>query len=52
MRDDTPRAVTTICRALQEQIEHGLLPASGKLPAERRLSELFDTTRILSLIHI
>ena len=46
MRDDTPRAVTTICRALQEQIEHGLLPASGKLPAERRLSELFDTTRI------
>ena len=46
MRDDTPRAVTTICRALQEQIEHGLLPASGKLPAERRLSEL------LSLIHI
>ncbi len=46
MRDDTPRAVTTICRALQEQIEHGLLPAGCKLPAERRLSELFDTTRI------
>ena len=46
MRDDTPRAVTTICRALQEQIEHGLLPAGAKLPAERRLSELFDTTRI------
>ena len=46
MRDGTPRAVTTICRALQEQIEHGLLPAGAKLPAERRLSELFDTTRI------
>jgi len=46
MRDDTPRAVTTICRALQEQIEHGLLPAGCKLPAERRLSDLFDTTRI------
>ena len=46
MRDAVPRAVTTICRALQEQIEHGLLPAGGKLPAERRLSELFETTRI------
>lgn len=41
-----PRAVTAICQALQEQIEHGLLSAGCKLPAERRLSEVFDTTRI------
>ena len=46
MGDDAPRTVTAICRALQEQIEHGLLPAAGKLPAERKLSELFATTRI------
>ncbi|WP_263138601.1 UTRA domain-containing protein [Pseudomonas sp. RIT-PI-AD] len=46
MRDDAPRTVTAICRALQRQIEHGLLPLGGKLPAERKLSELFDTTRI------
>ncbi len=46
MRDEAPRAVTAICRALQEQIGLGLLPAGGKLPAERQLSELFDTTRI------
>ncbi|MBA1273732.1 UTRA domain-containing protein [Stutzerimonas azotifigens] len=46
MRDEAPRAVTAICRALQEQIGRGLLPAGGKLPAERQLSELFDTTRI------
>ncbi|BCG26255.1 transcriptional regulator [Pseudomonas tohonis] len=46
MRDEAPRTVTAICRALQEQIEHGLLPLGGKLPAERKLSELFDTTRI------
>jgi len=41
-----PRAVTAICHALQEQIEHGLLPSGSKLPAERKLSEVFDTTRI------
>lgn len=41
-----PRAVTAICHALQEQIEHGLLPSGCKLPAERKLSEVFDTTRI------
>ena len=41
-----PRAVTAICHALQEQIEHGLLPPGCKLPAERKLSEVFDTTRI------
>lgn len=46
MREEAPRAVTTICRALEEQIEHGLLPSGSKLPAERKLSELFDTTRI------
>lgn len=46
MRTAAPRAVTLICRALQEQIQRGLLPAGSKLPAERRLSELFDTTRI------
>ena len=41
-----PRAVTAICHALQEQIEHGLLSPGCKLPAERKLSEVFDTTRI------
>jgi DNA-binding GntR family transcriptional regulator len=46
MREEVPRAVTTICNALQEQIEHGLLPPGSKLPAERKLSEVFDTTRI------
>lgn len=46
MRDEAPRTVTAICHALQAQIERGLLPLGGKLPAERRLSELFDTTRI------
>ncbi|RJG10001.1 UTRA domain-containing protein [Pseudomonas cavernicola] len=46
MRDEAPRAVTAICRALEEQIEHGLLSSGSKLPAERKLSELFDTTRI------
>lgn len=46
MREDVPRAVTTICHALQEQIEHGLLPHGSKLPAERKLSEVFATTRI------
>ncbi|HSC85229.1 MAG TPA: UTRA domain-containing protein [Pseudomonas sp.] len=46
MRDEAPRTVTAICRALLEQIEHGLLPPGSKLPAERKLSELFETTRI------
>src|SRR3990167_7629705 len=46
MGDTAPRAVTAICRALQEQIEHGLLPSGRQLPAERKLSEVFDTTRI------
>lgn len=46
MRATLPRAVTTICLALQEQIEHGLLPSGCKLPAERKLSEVFGTTRI------
>ena len=46
MGDTAPRAVTAICRALEEQIEHGLLPSGSQLPAERKLSEVFDTTRI------
>jgi len=46
MQSTPPRAVTAICHALQEQIEHGLLAPGGKLPAERKLSEVFDTTRI------
>ncbi|MBJ9975597.1 UTRA domain-containing protein [Pseudomonas sp. S75] len=46
MQSTPARAVTTICQALQEQIEHGLLVPGGKLPAERTLSEVFATTRI------
>jgi len=46
MREEAPKAVTAICQALCEQIEHGLLPGASKLPAERKLSELFSTTRI------
>ncbi|NBA95903.1 UTRA domain-containing protein [Pseudomonas sp. R5(2019)] len=46
MQAQAPRAVTAICTALQEQIEHGLLAAGCKLPAERKLSEVFATTRI------
>ena len=46
MHSPPPRAVTAICQALQEQIEHGLLASGCKLPAERKLSEVFDTTRI------
>ncbi|AGI25361.1 transcriptional regulator [Pseudomonas sp. ATCC 13867] len=46
MRDTALPTVTAICRALIEQIDSGLLAAGGKLPAERKLSELFDTTRI------
>ncbi|QXI27226.1 UTRA domain-containing protein [Pseudomonas vanderleydeniana] len=46
MREEAPKAVTAIGLALHEQIEHGLLPGGSKLPAERKLSELFSTTRI------
>ena len=46
MREGAPKAVTAISRTLQEQIEHGLLAPGSKLPAERKLSEVFDTTRI------
>jgi DNA-binding GntR family transcriptional regulator len=46
MQESAPRAVTAICLALQEQIEHGLLSAGCQLPAERKLSEVFATTRI------
>ncbi|WP_213876271.1 UTRA domain-containing protein [Pseudomonas sp. dw_358] len=46
MQESAPRAVTAICNALQEQIEHGLLSSGCKLPAERKLSEVFATTRI------
>ena len=46
MNHHAPRAVTSICQALQEQIEHGQLASGYRLPAERKLSELFATTRI------
>lgn len=46
MGESAPRAVIAIGAALQEQIEHGLLVPGAKLPAERNLSELFQTTRI------
>ena len=46
MREEAPKAVTAIGQALHEQIGHGLLPPGSKLPAERKLSELFGTTRI------
>ena len=46
MRKEIPKAVTAISLALQEQVEHGLLAPGSKLPAERKLSELFSTTRI------
>jgi DNA-binding GntR family transcriptional regulator len=46
MREEIPKAVTAISLALQEQVEHGLLAPGSKLPAERKLSELFSTTRI------
>lgn len=46
MREEAPKAVTAIGLALREQVEHGLLPPGSKLPAERKLSELFGTTRI------
>jgi DNA-binding GntR family transcriptional regulator len=46
MQTSAPRAVTAICTALQEQIEHGLLAPGCKLPPERKLSEVFTTTRI------
>ncbi|MGO1272425.1 MAG: GntR family transcriptional regulator, partial [Pseudomonas helleri] len=46
MREGAPKAVTAIGLALQEQIEHGLLTCGSQLPAERKLSELFATTRI------
>ena len=36
----------TIRSALQEQIREGLLQPGGKLPAERKLAEAFNTTRI------
>ena len=46
MRDEATKAVTAIGQTLQEQISHGLLTPASKLPAERKLSELFGTTRI------
>ena len=46
MREGAPKAVTAISRTLQEQIEHGLLAGGSQLPAERKLSELFATTRV------
>ena len=46
MRIETTKAVTAIGQVLQEQLDHGLLASGSKLPAERKLSELFGTTRI------
>ncbi len=46
MRVETTKSVTTIGQVLQEQLDHGLLAPGSKLPAERKLSELFATTRI------
>ncbi|SNY20850.1 transcriptional regulator, GntR family [Pseudomonas sp. LAMO17WK12:I6] len=46
MRDEATKAVTAISQVLQEQLDHGLLASGSKLPAERKLSELFGTTRI------
>ena len=46
MREGAPKAVTAIGLALQEQIGHGLLTCGSQLPSERKLSELFATTRI------
>ena len=46
MRIETTKAVTAIGQVLQEQLDHGLLAPGSKLPAERKLSELFGTTRI------
>ena len=46
MQTGAPKAVTAISRALQEQIECGLLACGSQLPAERKLSELFSTTRV------
>ncbi|KAB0494732.1 UTRA domain-containing protein [Pseudomonas vancouverensis] len=46
MREEAIKAVTAIGQVLQEQIDHGLLAPGSKLPAERKLSELFGTTRI------
>ena len=46
MRIEATKAVTAIGQVLQEQLDHGLLAPGSKLPAERKLSELFGTTRI------
>ena len=46
MRIETTKAVTAIGQVLQEQLDHGLLASGSKLPSERKLSELFGTTRI------
>jgi DNA-binding GntR family transcriptional regulator len=43
---DAPRTAARICRALTEQIDRSLLTPGSRLPAERKLSELFATTRI------
>ena len=46
MHIETTKAVTAIGQVLQEQLDHGLLASGSKLPSERKLSELFGTTRI------
>lgn len=44
--DNNQTQVARIRQSLLAQIQGGLLPPGGKLPSERTLSELFETTRI------
>lgn len=46
MNDRPPTQITQIRQALASQIDSGLLTPGMKLPSERELCELFDTTRI------
>ncbi|MDN0074327.1 UTRA domain-containing protein [Crenobacter sp. SG2303] len=46
MNDRPPTQITQIRQALTNQIDSGLLAPGMKLPSERELCELFDTTRI------
>ncbi|MBN3786285.1 UTRA domain-containing protein [Burkholderia sp. Bp8963] len=46
MSDRPPTQITQIRQALAGQIDSGLLTPGMKLPSERELCELFDTTRI------
>ncbi|GAB6176890.1 UTRA domain-containing protein [Desulfobaculum senezii] len=46
MKHHTNRQFLSIRDSLADQIAGGLLPVGDKLPSERRLSELYETTRI------